>query len=58
MLIANNSNSYDEKLNSHDDLPLKKTLKLRNIVTVVTAVFHEGIKYYPHVFIDECLCKL
>ena len=52
MLIANNSNSYDEKLNSHDDLPLKKTLKLRNIVTVVTAVFHEGMKYYPHVFID------
>ena len=25
---------------------------------VVRAVFHENIKYYPQVFLDECLYKL
>ena len=37
------------------DLPLKKTLKLRSMVTVVKAAFHEGSKYNPHVFLDKCL---
>ena len=46
------------KFNSDDDLPLKKTLKLYNLVIVVRSVFHEGTKYYPQVFLDECLYKL
>ena len=40
------------------DLPLKKTLKLRSMVTVVKAAFHEGSKYNPHVFLDKCLYEL
>ena len=31
-----------------DDLPLKKTLALYNIIIIVTSAFHEGNKYYPH----------
>ena len=45
--ITNNSNNYVEKymrikFNSDDNLPLKKTLKLHNIVIVVRYVFHDG----------------
>ena len=44
--ISNNSDDYDKKcmkfkFNSDDDLPLKKTLDLCNII-VVRSVFHEG----------------
>ena len=46
------------KFNSDDDLPLKKTLEFRNMITVVRPAFHEGSKYYPQVFLDECFCKL
>ena len=29
---------------SHDDLPLNKTLKIRNIIIVVRSAFHENSK--------------
>ena len=35
------------KLNSDDDLPLKETRKLHNMITVVRIVSHEDEKYYP-----------
>ena len=43
-----------------DNLPLKNTLKLYNMVLVVWSVFHEGQgnKYYPSVFFDEFLYTL
>ena len=60
---TNNSNDYDKKyikikFNSNDDLPLNKTLELHNMTIVVRAVFHEDNKYYPQVFLEECLYKL
>ena len=42
------------RFNSDDDLPLKKTLEIHNMIIVVTAVFHEDNKYYPEPFLDEC----
>ena len=45
------------KFNSHDNLPLNKTLKLHNMTIIIRSVFEEG-KYYPQVFLDECLYKL
>ena len=56
-------NSYHEKytkirFSPDDDLPLNKTLELHGIVIVVRSVFHEGNKYYPQIFFDECLYKL
>ena len=45
----------NSKFNLDDNLPLKKTLELRNMVIVFRSVFHEDHKYYPKVFIDECL---
>ena len=41
-----------------DDLPLKKTLELRNMIIAARAVFHEDNKYYPQVFLSECLHNL
>ena len=35
------------KFDSDDDLPLKKTLKLCNMIIVARAVFHTDKKYYP-----------
>ena len=59
---TNNSDNYNErymkiKFISDDDLPLKKTLELHNLVIVVISVFPED-KYYEQVFLDECLYKL
>ena len=60
-LITNASGDYNEKnmkikFNSEDNLPLNKTLKLHNLTVVVGFVFKEDKKYYPQVFLEECLC--
>ena len=46
------------KFNSDDKLPLNKTIQIPNMIIVVRATFHEINKYYPQVFLDECLYKL
>ena len=46
------------KFNSDDELPLNKTIGIPSMIIVVRVVFHENSKYYPHVFLDECLYKL
>ena len=57
-----NSEDYDEnymkiKFNSDDELPLNKTIEIPVMIIVVRASFHENKKYYPQVFLDECLYK-
>ena len=46
------------KFNSDDILPLNKVLKLRNLTVIITSFFKEDGKYYPQVFLDECLYEL
>ena len=46
------------KFHSVDDLPLKKTLEIRNMVIIVRSDFHEGNKYYLQVFLHGCLYNL
>ena len=53
--ITNNSDNYDEKytkikFNSNDDLPLKTTLELGNVIIVVISTFHKDNKYYFNFF--------
>ena len=43
------------KFDSSDELPLNKTIEIYNATIVARAVFHENNKYYPQVFLDECL---
>ena len=42
------------KFTSDDNLPLKKTLELCNMVVVIRSIFCESNKYYPQVFLDAC----
>ena len=37
---------------------INKMLKLHNMAIVIRSVFQEGGKYYPQVFLDECLYEL
>ena len=46
------------KFISDDNLPLNKILKLHNLTIAVRSVFQEDKKYYPQVFLDECLYEL
>ena len=43
------------KFNSDDDLHLNKILKLHMLTIIVRSVFEEDGKYYPQVFLDDCL---
>ena len=43
------------KLNSNDNLPLNKILKRYNLTIIVRSVSQEDNKYYPQIFLDECL---
>ena len=57
------STEYDKdfmkiKFNSDDNLPLNKTLKLHNMTIIIRSVFEEDGKYYPQIFLDECLYEL
>ena len=46
------------KFNADDSLPLNKTLKTHNATIIAKPVFQEDGKYYPQVFLDECLYEL
>ena len=46
------------KLNSDDNLPLNKTLKLHMLTLIVRSIFEEDDKYHPQVFLDECLYEV
>ena len=43
------------KFNSDDDLPLNEQLKLHMLANIVRTVFEKDGKYYPHIYLDECL---
>ena len=46
------------KFNSDDNLPLNKTLKLHNMTIIIRSVLEKDGKFYPQVFLDECLYEL
>ena len=60
MLKTKNSDDYNEKymkikFNSDDELPLNKPIEISRMIIVVRGLFQENNKYYPQVFLDECL---
>ena len=61
--VTKSSDDYDEqyikiKLDSDEKLPLNKTIEIPVMVIVVKAMFDGNNKYYPQVFLDECLYKI
>ena len=62
-LKTKTSDDYDKKymkisFNSDDKLPLNKTIETPTIIIVLRAIFLANNKYYPQVFLEECLYKL
>ena len=54
----NEKNFIKIKLNTDYKLLLNKTIEIPGMIMVVRAACHENSKYYPQVFLDECLYKL
>ena len=51
-------NDYEKdcmKINSDDDLPLKKPLKFHAMTIIIRSVFEDGGKLYPKIFSDDAL---
>ena len=46
------------KFNSDDDLPLSKPQKLHAMTIIIRSVFEEGGKFYPQVYLHECLYEV
>ena len=46
------------KFDTDDNLPLNKLLKLHMLIIIVRSVFEEGGKFYPQLYLDECLNEL
>ena len=46
------------KFETDDDLPLNKPLKLHMLTKVVRSVFEGDGKFYPQIYLDECLYEL
>ena len=44
------------KFNSDDDLPLNKIVKFR--ILTIRSIFEEDGKYFPQVFLDNCLYEV
>ena len=43
------------EFDSDKNILLNKKMEIPAVTIVVRAVFHENDKYYPQVFLDECL---
>ena len=61
--ITNTSGNYNKKymktkFNSDDYLPVGKIMSLHKMTMVAKSVFKEDNRYYPQVFLDECLYEL
>ena len=61
--IIINSNDFNEKyvkikFSPDDKLPLDKMIEIPKMTIAVKAAFHKNNKYYPQVFLDECLHKI
>ena len=46
------------KFSSDNNLPFKWNTKLHNITIIIKSIFEGDVKYYPQVFLDECLYEL
>ena len=46
------------KFDTDNNLPLNKTLKFHNMAIVIRSVFEEDGKFYPQIYLEECLYEL
>ena len=46
------------RVDTDDDLPLNKRLKIPTLILIIRCVFQEGEELYPQIYLDECLYQL
>ena len=46
------------KFNTYDNLPLNKPLKLHMLTIIVRCIFEEDGKFYPQLYLDDCLYEV
>ena len=46
------------KFNSDDDLPLNTLLNFRALTFIIRNIFEKEGKYYPQIFLDDCLYEI
>ena len=46
------------KVNSDDDFPLNKQLNFLSITVIIRNIFSKDGKYYPQIFLDDCLYEV
>ena len=46
------------KFDTNDNLPLSKPLKLHLLTITVRCIFEEDGKFYPQLYLDDCLYEL
>ena len=46
------------KFDSDDDLPLNKILKFCILTTIIRNIFEKDGKYYPGIYLDDCLYEI
>ena len=59
--INNNDSKYDYmkiKFITDDHIPLNKELYFPSITVIIRCVFEKDRKYYPLVYLDECLYQI
>ena len=45
-------------IESNDDLPVNKPIKLRLLTIIIRSIFSEDGKFYPQLFLDDALYEL
>ena len=58
MMSANMVSLAKIKFDIDDDLPLNKPLNLHMLTIIVRSVFEDEGRFYPQVYLDECLYEL
>ena len=46
------------KFDSDDNLPLNKILKFHVLAIIIRNIFEKDSKYYPQIFLDDCLYEI
>ena len=46
------------KFDSDDNLPLNKILKFRVLTIIIRNIFEKDGKYYPQIFLNDCLYEI
>ena len=46
------------KFNSDDNIPLNKQLNFPTLTVIIRNIFEKDGKYYPQIFLDECLYEV